>query len=149
MHQEPDLSMAGRENGRHMDSQPQGQRSTLARQQGPQTGQQGSWGRLAAQVALLVDKAVDSLWNVMCRTGPDGTSWADASGFVSRDDYRRYLAAGPDRLMTECRDLLWADHFLKPDEKELLSHVCAMAEALGQLHQAVGKGVALINATPQ
>jgi len=103
----------------------------------------GPFDGLADNVALLVDKTADSLWRVMNRPGPDGINWAEAGGFVSLEAYRRYLASAPDRLVTECRDLLWADHLLEPEEKALFDHVCAMADGLAMLRRAVAEGVAL------
>jgi len=103
----------------------------------------GPFDGLAANVAVLVDKTVESLWTVMNRPGPDGANWAEAGGFATVEDYRRWLAAEPDRLVAECRDLLWADHLLEPCEKALFGHVCAMAEGLAMLRRAVAEGVAL------
>lgn len=98
---------------------------------------------LGQGMAVLVDKAVDNLWTVMNRPAPDGTSWAEAGGFASLEDYRRHLAAKPSRLVAQCRDLLWADHLLDVREKALFTHLCAMADGLATARRAVSQGLAL------
>ena len=79
-------------------------------------------------VSAAVDDAVLALWTFFNRPSPAGEAWADIENVDSLSTYREIMRQRGD-LVKNCRIFTTFSGF-KPDEREALQRVVAIADAL-------------------